>query len=81
MHMKKAAVYEDYFPPASEYQIRLPREIFTMQAVAIPHGVDQGADNHLRSRIPASDARHIVSPLVRGQNIRHVTFLRSHPPV
>lgn len=50
-------------PPRPEGNIRFPRKVLAVKAIAIPERMDQSADNHFRLSVHGADARHRSAPL------------------
>lgn len=45
-------------PPQGKHHVRPSGEVAAMEAISIPHAVNQPADNHLRLRVNGTDKRH-----------------------
>lgn len=68
----EATVHEDHSHAARKNEIRFPRQMPNMQAIAVPQSVDEPPDHHLRCRILASDPRHAESTLCWREDINHL---------
>lgn len=69
MKMPEASVDEDHFQSALEHQIRFAWKVAVMKTVAIPHAMNEPADNHLRLRIPRAYQRHANASFRRRQHV------------
>lgn len=74
--MPKATMYEDYCAPPREHKIRLPRKIFSVQAVSIPKTVSKPTYKHFGLCTAASNARHIGATAFRGQFVHLIYVVR-----
>lgn len=75
----KAAVDKESDAPSAEDDIRLARKVPGMEPKPVAHRVQEPANGHFRSRVPASDTAHEGAPLGRahdvGPNIRLASAL------
>ena len=69
--MPQAAVDEDHGTVFWQGQVRAPRQIPTMQAVAEPQGKESTPDHVLRLRVLAANPRHAVAALFCGEDVGH----------
>lgn len=76
MLMPKTAMYEDYCTPPQEYEIRLPRKVFSVQPVSVPKMVSEPPHKHLGFCIAASNARHVGATAFRGQFVHLIYVVR-----
>jgi hypothetical protein len=59
MLMPKATMNENSFLSANKCYVRLPWQIFPVQAVPVSKRMKQAADNQLRLGVLAFDSRHV----------------------
>jgi hypothetical protein len=69
MTVPEAAMHEDHRPMLYEHDVRLPRQLFSMQSVSVTEGVQQRPDAHFRPSIPGLNRGHVPAALFRGVNI------------
>lgn len=54
----ETSMHEDRLAAGNKGKVRFPRQILAMQPVAIPHGMNEPADSHLRLGVATSDSPH-----------------------
>lgn len=69
--MPEAAVNKDSELMTRQDDIRLSREIGTMNAKPIPKRMQERPDFDLRSSVPAPDRGHIAAALLATVNVCH----------
>jgi hypothetical protein len=83
VNMPVATVDEDHLPAASEHEIRLSRQVASVQTIAVTERMDETADAHFRLRILRPDPLHVFPSLGWRKDVDHglrilrgVEFLR-----
>jgi hypothetical protein len=72
--MPEASMNENYLFMSREHDIRIARQVMTMNPKPIPHMVNEGPHQVLRFGVPSLDATHDPTSLVGGEYIGHVIF-------
>lgn len=63
--MPEAPVHEDDLPPGREHQVRPPRQVLAMKAIAVAQGVKSATDGHFGARVPTPYRLHRPAPKAR----------------
>ena len=75
MTMPKTTVHYNDFSVAGQNNVRLARQPLVMEPEAVPHPVDQFANNKFRLGVAARHSRHYPAALVFREYIRHASLL------
>lgn len=69
MAVPEAAVDENRLAAAGENDIRPSGQVLAMEAIAVAHGVETAADNHLRLGVATLDRLHDAPALLGGAGV------------
>ncbi|SPF51329.1 hypothetical protein SBA4_4600018 [Candidatus Sulfopaludibacter sp. SbA4] len=78
MLVPETSVYKDYPPSSGERDIRFSRQASDVQAIAIPHPIEQPPDKKFRPRILRPDTAHQKTSLALSQPV-HILLPSSSP--
>jgi len=67
----KATMHKDHFSAWPEDQVRLARQVLSVESIPVPKPMDELPHHKLRSRIPALDASHVLAALRDRNAINH----------
>jgi hypothetical protein len=71
VHVPKTSMNKNDFPQDWKNQIRSSWKILSMEDIAKPHPVGHTANEQFRLRILATNRRHIMTALFRGEYVCH----------
>lgn len=72
--MPETTMHEDDFSSLSENDVRFPREVLSVETVAVAQGMEHAADTEFRLSVLAANAAHPFAAFCGGERVHVIAI-------